>query len=114
MHTYPLYPDILLIQGDVVVFLDSHCEVGEGWLPPLLSRIQNGGGSRHVVVSPVIDSIHYDSLRVEAVSSYLRGGFDWRLDFFWEWITASDRARRTRSENILYSYSIQSIHPNTL
>jgi polypeptide N-acetylgalactosaminyltransferase len=79
-----------------VVFLDSHCEVGLNWLQPLLARIQNGGG--HVVVTPVIDSIHYDTLQVEAVSSYLRGGFDWRLDFFWEWITASDRAKRKRQD----------------
>ena len=25
-----------------------------------------------------------------------RGGFDWRLDFFWEWLPASDRAKKLR------------------
>jgi hypothetical protein len=85
-------------QGEVVVFLDSHCEVGRGWLTPLLATIQDGG--RKVVVAPTIDNIDYDSLRVEAVSSYLRGGFDWRLDFFWEWITASDRAKRIRQMSL--------------
>jgi hypothetical protein len=35
-------------------------------------------------------------LEVEPVSSFLRGGFDWRLDFFWEWITPADRAKRIR------------------
>jgi len=48
----------------VVVFLDSHCEVGEGWLPPLLARIQAAEG-RKVVVCPIIDNIHYDTLQVQ-------------------------------------------------
>ena len=26
----------------------------------------------------------------------MSGGFDWNLDFFWEWLPAGDRARRIR------------------
>lgn len=57
--------------GDVVIFLDSHIEVAEGWLEPLLGRIAEGisDGSNHVVV-PVIDAIDADTFE------YLRGGID--------------------------------------
>lgn len=41
-------------QGDVMVFLDAHCECVHGWLQPLLARIQE---SREAVVVPLIDVI---------------------------------------------------------
>ena len=28
------------------------------------------------------------------MSSHLRGGFDWRFEFFWEFLPASDRAHK--------------------
>jgi hypothetical protein len=53
-----------------------------------------------MVIIDLQKSIHLVTLslllKVEPVSSFLRGGFDWRLDFFWEWVTPADRAKRIR------------------
>ncbi|VDN18474.1 unnamed protein product [Gongylonema pulchrum] len=40
--------------GDVVIFLDAHCEVNINWLPPLLAPIRQ---NRKVMTVPVIDGI---------------------------------------------------------
>ncbi|CAD6196351.1 unnamed protein product [Caenorhabditis auriculariae] len=40
--------------GQVVVFLDSHCEANHGWLEPLVQRIQE---KRTAIICPIIDSI---------------------------------------------------------
>ena len=82
-----------IVQSDVLVFLDSHCEVQEGWLPPLLKSVKE---DRTTIASPVIDNINLSTFAFEPVSAFLRGGFDWHLDFFWEWLPAVDRARKQR------------------
>lgn len=51
-----------LAKGDVLVFLDAHCECVHGWLQPLLSRIQE---SRKSVVVPLIDVMSPETFKYE-------------------------------------------------
>uniref|UniRef100_A0A3B3IBW0 Glycosyltransferase 2-like domain-containing protein n=1 Tax=Oryzias latipes TaxID=8090 RepID=A0A3B3IBW0_ORYLA len=67
-------------KGQVLVFMDSHCECHEGWLEPLLERVSQD--SR--VVSPVMDVIDWKTFQYNATQWPVRGVFDWRLDFYWE------------------------------
>lgn len=67
--------------GQVLVFLDSHCEVNVHWLEPLLTRIVAGNGT--TVVCPIIDILNADTLAYSA-SPLVRGGFNWGLHFKWD------------------------------
>ncbi|KAM9737304.1 polypeptide N-acetylgalactosaminyltransferase 15-like [Menidia menidia] len=67
--------------GEVLVFMDSHCECQNGWLEPLLDRIVQ---DRTRVVSPVMDVIDWQTFQYNATQWPVRGVFDWRLDFHWE------------------------------
>lgn len=66
--------------GEVLVFLDSHCEVNKEWLPPLLERIKDDSKT---VVCPMIDIISSDTFEYQS-SPLVRGGFNWGLHFSWE------------------------------
>lgn len=71
--------------ADVAIFLDSHCETTEGWLPPLLSRIKENETN---VLVPVIDVIDDDTFKYNfqpntGIKSVYVGGFDWGLIFNW-------------------------------
>ena len=103
--------------GDVLVFLDSHTEVGNYWLEPLLSEIHC---NRTTVVCPVIDLIQAHSLKIEAspavsggmhyyiiqtillhqintglVANLFMLGFNWGLHFRWDVI---DRSKMESTE----------------
>ncbi|XP_053118137.1 polypeptide N-acetylgalactosaminyltransferase 15 isoform X3 [Hemicordylus capensis] len=67
--------------GDVVVFMDSHCECHKGWLEPLLDRLAS---DRSRIVSPVIDVIDWKMFQYYHSVDLQRGVFDWKLDFHWE------------------------------
>lgn len=66
--------------GEVLVFLDSHCEVNQAWLQPLLAAI---AAQPRTVVCPIIDIISADTLAYSP-SPLVRGGFNWGLHFKWD------------------------------
>uniref|UniRef100_A0A8C5H946 Polypeptide N-acetylgalactosaminyltransferase n=1 Tax=Gouania willdenowi TaxID=441366 RepID=A0A8C5H946_GOUWI len=74
-----------MAQGEVLTFLDAHCECFHGWLEPLLTRIVE---EPTAVVSPEISSIDLNSFQfykpVATNRAYNRGNFDWSLTFGWE------------------------------
>eukprot|EP00039_Didymoeca_costata_P019100 m.336233 g.336233 ORF g.336233 m.336233 type:complete len:694 (-) comp17791_c0_seq1:88-2169(-) len=65
--------------GEVLAFMDSHCEVNDGWLEPLLDRLVQNPKS---VVCPVIDAIDADTFQIKEAIVEM-GAFTWGLNFYW-------------------------------
>eukprot|EP00042_Codosiga_hollandica_P035766 m.267804 g.267804 ORF g.267804 m.267804 type:complete len:689 (-) comp54719_c0_seq5:99-2165(-) len=71
-------------RGEVIVFLDSHCEVNSGWYEPLAAAIKD---HKKQAVVPVVDFIDPSSLVYSLDSSNQApsvGSFTWTLDFAWK------------------------------
>ncbi|EYB85749.1 hypothetical protein Y032_0292g1597 [Ancylostoma ceylanicum] len=68
-------------RGEVLVFLDSHCEVNQEWLQPLLERIKE---KPERVVCPIIDIIDLDTMKY-VESPVCKGGLNWGLTFKWDY-----------------------------
>ncbi|UYV62339.1 GALNT7 [Cordylochernes scorpioides] len=80
-------------QGEVVLFLDAHCEVNVNWLPPLLAPI---GRNRTVMTVPVIDGVDKDNFEYRPVykeTSY-RGIFEWGMLYKETEIPRREEAKR--------------------
>lgn len=78
--------------GDVLVFLDAHCEGVVEWMEPLLARIQE---SRTSVLVPIIDVIdakdfHYS---INGYKHFQVGGFTWNGHFDWINIPKREKQR---------------------
>lgn len=59
--------------GDVLIFLDAHCEATVGWSEPLLARIEE---ERTAVLVPIIDVIEAKDL------SYATNGASYQVKFY--------------------------------
>ncbi|CAF1565944.1 unnamed protein product [Adineta steineri] len=82
--------------GDVVIFLDAHCEANVGWLEPLLLRIKE---KRSAILCPGIDMISDTNLGYGGTGDGSIGGFWWSLHFNWIPIPQRIRdAQKTRIE----------------
>uniref|UniRef100_A0A6Q2Y524 Polypeptide N-acetylgalactosaminyltransferase n=1 Tax=Esox lucius TaxID=8010 RepID=A0A6Q2Y524_ESOLU len=78
-------------RGQVITFLDAHCECTVGWLEPLLARIKE---DRRSVVCPIIDVISDETFEYMAGSDMTYGGFNWRLNFRWYPVPQREMDRR--------------------
>ncbi|XP_041478960.1 polypeptide N-acetylgalactosaminyltransferase 1-like [Lytechinus variegatus] len=78
----------LAATGDVLTFLDSHCETTDGWLEPLLAVIAK---DRRNVVTPTIDVINDRDFAFQGHDDlpYV-GSFDWSMYFRWTPIQRMD------------------------
>ncbi|XP_073534041.1 polypeptide N-acetylgalactosaminyltransferase 15 isoform X2 [Phyllobates terribilis] len=77
--------------GEILVFMDPHCECHPGWLEPLLSRIMT---DRNCIVSPVLDVIDWRTFKYYHSTDLRQGVFDWSLDFHWVTLSESDQKVR--------------------
>ncbi|ESO01299.1 hypothetical protein HELRODRAFT_81901, partial [Helobdella robusta] len=89
-------------RGQVLTFLDSHCECAKGWLEPLLHRISLNWTN---VVTPIIDVISDSTLSYlhTSAKSTSVGGFDWNLQFNWHPIQKRDIESRKSDADPLRS-----------
>uniref|UniRef100_A0A671YY98 Polypeptide N-acetylgalactosaminyltransferase n=1 Tax=Sparus aurata TaxID=8175 RepID=A0A671YY98_SPAAU len=78
-------------KGQVITFLDAHCECTIGWLEPLLARIKE---DRTAVVCPIIDVISDETFEYMAGSDMTYGGFNWKLNFRWYPVPQREMDRR--------------------
>ncbi|KAE8581171.1 hypothetical protein XENTR_v10024689 [Xenopus tropicalis] len=78
-------------KGQIITFLDAHCECTIGWLEPLLARIKE---DRKTVVCPIIDVISDDTFEYMAGSDMTYGGFNWKLNFRWYPVPQREMDRR--------------------
>uniref|UniRef100_A0A8C6ZJN5 Polypeptide N-acetylgalactosaminyltransferase n=1 Tax=Nothoprocta perdicaria TaxID=30464 RepID=A0A8C6ZJN5_NOTPE len=90
-----------IAKGDILTFLDCHCECHEGWLEPLLERI---GEEETAVVCPVIDVIDWNTFEYLGNAGEPQiGGFDWRLVFTWHVTPEREQKRRKSKTDVIRS-----------
>jgi len=79
--------------GEILVFLDSHCEAAEGWLEPLIDPIARNPNISTVPLIEIIDDNTFQ-LHSTPIESVQVGGFDWNLIFDWHPVPRKEMQRR--------------------
>ncbi|XP_061534662.1 N-acetylgalactosaminyltransferase 7 isoform X2 [Phycodurus eques] len=88
-------------KGQVLIYLDAHCEVGINWYAPLVAPISE---DRTVCTVPLIDAINGEIFTIETQGGgdedgFARGAWDWSM--LWKRVPLNDREkklRKTRTE----------------
>uniref|UniRef100_A0A8D0AHC4 Polypeptide N-acetylgalactosaminyltransferase n=1 Tax=Sander lucioperca TaxID=283035 RepID=A0A8D0AHC4_SANLU len=83
-------------KGQVLIYLDAHCEVGINWYAPLVAPISK---DRTVCTVPLIDSIHGQKFTIEPQGGgdedgFARGAWDWSM--LWKRVPLGDREKKLR------------------
>ncbi|KAK5866660.1 hypothetical protein PBY51_020832 [Eleginops maclovinus] len=83
-------------KGQVLIYLDAHCEVGVNWYAPLVAPISK---DRTVCTVPLIDSIHGERYTMEPQGGgdqdgFARGAWDWSM--LWKRVPLGDREKKLR------------------
>uniref|UniRef100_UPI00358F62C3 N-acetylgalactosaminyltransferase 7-like isoform X1 n=2 Tax=Myxine glutinosa TaxID=7769 RepID=UPI00358F62C3 len=84
--------------GQVLVYLDAHCEVGMNWYPPLVAPIAH---NRMVSTVPLIDSINGNDYTLQIQGGgdedgFARGAWDWSM--LWKRVPLTKREHDRRKE----------------
>lgn len=86
-------------EGQVLTFLDAHCECTIGWLEPLLETIHL---DRKTVAVPVIDIISDDTFAYVRSFDLHWGAFNWELHF--RWLSISPQIMQMRRKDITQAF----------
>lgn len=91
-------------KGQVITYLDAHCEANVGWLEPLLSRIHS---DRTIVSVPVIDIINSKTFAYSGTPSAVIGGFSWDMQFSWHSLPyRRQKDRNDKTDPIRFDYTV--------
>ncbi|KAG9275710.1 N-acetylgalactosaminyltransferase 7 [Astyanax mexicanus] len=82
--------------GQVLIYLDAHCEVGVNWYAPLVAPISK---DRTVCTVPLIDSINGQTYNIEPQGGgdedgFARGAWDWSM--LWKRVPLNSREKQLR------------------
>lgn len=88
--------------GEVLIFLDSHCEAAEGWLEPLIDPIARNPNVSTVPLIEIIDDNTFQ-LYSTPIESVQVGGFDWNLIFDWHPVPKYEMERRKQKTDPIRS-----------
>uniref|UniRef100_A0A8C8D1M0 Polypeptide N-acetylgalactosaminyltransferase n=1 Tax=Oncorhynchus tshawytscha TaxID=74940 RepID=A0A8C8D1M0_ONCTS len=82
--------------GQVLIYLDAHCEVAANWYAPLVAPISK---DRTVCTVPLIDSIEGQTFQIDPQGGgdddgFARGAWDWSM--LWKRVPLSSREKEKR------------------